>query len=256
MFTKLEIALNSFYINSLDKVEYYWPKVIWALLVILIWIFISIAIYKFVMYLFKRFKIIELIDKLDIELEEDHPEKEKKGKKTKWKKYKVNSEGKEIPLVWESRLYQTMQKKIKIDRVVAKAIAYYLFLVFFRISISIIWITEVEEFLKELLLYLPSLFIAFIVWFFGIRFANFIYDVVYHALELTKQKTAKVIASGAKLIILFFTLMVVLDKVWIATEITNIILIWFISMLSIAGWLAFWLGWKETAKEIIDSFKK
>jgi len=58
-----------------------------------------------------------------------------------------------------------------------------------------------------------------------------------------------------KIIILFFTLMVVLTQVWIASEITQIILIWFIAMLSLAGWLAFGLGWKELAKEILESFK-
>ena len=86
--------------------------------------------------------------------------------------------------------------------------------------------------------------------------ANFIYDVVFHALELTKQKTAKIIASWAKVIILFFTLMVVLDKIGIASEITYTILIWFISMLSIAWGLAFWLWGKNIASEILESFRK
>ncbi|USN59323.1 MAG: hypothetical protein H6767_04590 [Candidatus Peribacteria bacterium] len=79
------------------------------------------------------------------------------------------------------------------------------------------------------------------IGFFGIRFANFVYDVIYHALNLTKQKTAKIIASGAKIVILFFTLMAVLDKIGIATEITNTILTGFIAMLTIAGGLAFGL---------------
>ena len=82
------------------------------------------------------------------------------------------------------------------------------------------------------------------------------YDVVYHALNLTKQKTAKIIASWAKIIILFFTLMAVLSKIWIATEITNTILTWFVAMLTIAWWLAFWLWWKDIAKEILESFRK
>jgi hypothetical protein len=79
---------------------------------------------------------------------------------------------------------------------------------------------------------------------------------VYHALNLTKQKTAKIIASGAKIVMLFFTLMVVLNKIWIDSTIINTVLIWFISMLAIAGWLAFWLGWKDIAKEILESFRK
>jgi hypothetical protein len=48
--------------------------------------------------------------------------------------------------------------------------------------------------------------------------------VVFQTLDLTKQKTAKIIASGAKMIILFFTLMVVLDKAGISNSITQIIL--------------------------------
>ena len=149
-----------------------------------------------------------------------------------------------------------LSDKIKINEISAKAMSYYIFLVFFRLSIVVIWIKEVEEFLWEILTYLPSLFIAIAIWFFWLRFANFIYDVVYHALDLTKQKTAKIIASWAKVIMLFFTLMVVLDKIWIASEITNTILIWFISMLSIACGLAFWLWWKDIAHEILENFRK
>lgn len=238
MFDKLANSIDIFYLESLNRIEYFWPKVIWALLVIIIWIFISIISYKFILYLFKRFKIIELIDKLDIDFED-------------WKNDNRNEQNQK-----KQKFSDVIAKKIEIDKVVWKAIAYYLFLVFFRISIKIIWIDEIEEFMWDLLRYLPSLFIAFIIWFFWLRFANFIYDIVYHTLEITKQKTAKIIASWAKVLILFFTLMAVLSKIWIAEEITYTILIWFISMLSIAWWLAFWLGWREVAKEILESFRK
>ena len=236
----LDIDINkiiaTLYSSIIWSIELYLPKIIWALIILWVWIIISIAIHKFVMYLFKKFKIIELIDKLNIEFEKEWDEEEVK---TKTKKI-----GKKI------------SDKIKINEIVSKAVSYYIFLVFFRLSIVIIWIKEVEDFLKDLLTYLPSLFIAVVIWFFWVRFANFIYDVVYHALDLTKQKTAKIIASWAKVIVLFFTLMVVLSKIWIATEITNTILIWFISMLALAWGLAFWLGWKDIAHEILESFRK
>jgi hypothetical protein len=141
--------------------------------------------------------------------------------------------------------------------VVSKSCSYYILIVFFRISISYIWITDIENFLKDLTNYLPNLFIWVMIWFFGIRFANFMYDVVYHALSITKEKTSKIIASWAKIIILFFTLMVFLDYTKIVSEfIINTVLIWFIWMLSLAGWLAFWLWWKDIAHEILESFRK
>jgi len=40
-----------------------------------------------------------------------------------------------------------LSQRIKIDNIVAKASAYYIFLVFFRLAIVVIGITEVEIFL-------------------------------------------------------------------------------------------------------------
>ncbi len=235
MNVNIDNIVNNLYSNISTNIEIYLPKIIWAIIILWIWALISVWFYKLVMYLFKKFKIIELIDKLNIKFEED--KKEKQENKTKLKKKKISD-------------------KIKINEITAKAISYYIFLVFFRLAIVSIWIKEVEDFLWELIAYLPSLFIAVIIWFFWIRFASFIYEVVYHALDLAKHKTAKIVASWAKVIILFFTLMFVLNKIGIANEITNTILIWFISMLSLAWGLAFWLGWKDIAHEILESFRK
>lgn len=221
-------------------IEVYAPKVLWALIILWIWALLSYLSYKAIRYLFKKFKIVSLIDKLFNNLSNDISNWDKKVKA------EIEKEEKKAKI----------SDKVKIDVIVWKAAAYYLFLIFFRFAIVFIGIREVEKFLWELIAYLPSLFIAIIIWFLWVRFANFVYGVVFNTLDLTKQKTAKIIASGAKIIILFFTLMVVLEKIWIAAEITNTILIWFVWMLTIAGWLAFGLGWKDVAQEILESFRK
>lgn len=238
--------LSWLYEQFYSAIEIYLPKLIWALFIVWLWFLCSILVYKMVIYIFKKFNIINFIDKLFINLKEIHSEEDYK---------EISPDQKEIEERKELRR-KKISDKIKIDKITAKAFAYYLFLVFFRYAIVFIWIAEVELFLWDLISYLPSLFIAVVVWFFWLRFANFVYDIVYHALDLSKQKTAKIIASWAKLIILFFTIMVVLSKIGIATEITNTILIWFISMLAIAWGLAFWLGWKDIAHEILESFRK
>jgi hypothetical protein len=70
------------------------------------------------MYLFKKFKIIELIDKLNIEFEKDSETKEEKTQ--------IKKSSKKI------------SDKIKINEIVSKAVSYYIFLVFFRLSIVVI----------------------------------------------------------------------------------------------------------------------
>lgn len=228
-----ENLINWTYNNISEALEKYAYVFIISAINLVIWIIISVLVYKIIIYLFKKFKIISLIDKLT--MVSIYNKKDDKKEEAEIKKISDN---------------------IKIDVITAKSMSYYVFLLFFRYSIVILWISEVEKFLDSTVEYLPSLFIWVVIWFFGIRFANFIYDVIYYPLDLSGQKNAEIIAMWGKVIILFFTLMVVLSKVWIATEITNIILIWFIAMLSIAWWLAFGLWWKDLAKEILESFKK
>ncbi len=237
-FSEIKIRIMDWlYQDFINWLEVYLPKFIWAIIILWFWILISFLTYKLIVYIFKKFKIIKLIDKLFTNLNN------------------TIADWKELEEKWETKKTK-ISDKIKIDKIVGKALSYYIFLIFFRYSIVFIWIKEVENFLWELIAYLPSLFIAIIIGFFWVRFANFVYWVVFHALDLTKQKTAKIIASWAKIIILFFTLMVVLDKIWIATEITHTILVWFVAMLTIAWWLAFWLWWKDIAHEILESFRK
>lgn len=238
MILNIEDSLNKVYDEVILKVEIFWPKIVWALIILLIWIVVWRLIYLFMMFIFKKIKLNELVDKLKIDIDEEN---------TEWVDPKI-----------KQKIRKTkFSEKIKVDNVVAKSFGYYIVIVFFRIAISYIWITEIENFLKDVTYYLPNLFVWVMIWFFGIRFANFIYDVVYHTLSITKEKTNKIIASGAKIIILFFTLMVFLDYTKIVNEfILNTILIWFISMLSLWAWLAFWLGWKDVAKEILESFRK
>lgn len=225
-----ENLINWTYHNISWAIEKYAYVFLISALNLLIWFLIAFIVYKIIMYLFKKFKIVAIIDRI-----------------TMISIYKDQKKEVEVKKISDN---------IKIDVITAKSMSYYIFLLFFRYSIVIIWITDVEVFLDKLINYLPSLFIWVIVWFFGIRFANFVYDLIYYPLDLSNQKNAEIIAMWWKIIILFFTMMVVLSQIWIWTDITNIILIWFVWMLSLAWWLAFWLWWKDIAGDILESFKE
>ena len=126
-------------------------------------------------------------------------------------------------------------KKVRYDRITAKAFSYYVFLLFFRWAIVVIGITEVEKFMQDLLAYLPNLFVGIVIGFFGVRFANSVHDIIYQALELTKDKTSRIIAMGAKVIIMFFTLMIMLNYIQIVDEfIINALFLGFIVTLTIS----------------------
>jgi len=210
------------------------------LFVIIVWFIIARIIYQYTIKVFKKYNLKDKIDKFEDFLEKDEEIKE-------W--------------VIEEKPKKKLTERIKLDIVTAKSLSYYVFLFFFKQSLIVVWITWVAESLKTLLDYLPSLFVWVVIWFFGIRFANFIYDVTYHTLSIaesqSKTKTSKIIATGSKWLILFLTFTLVLNFTKIIDkEILNIILIGFVSMVALAWWLAFWLWWRDMAKDILNKFNK
>lgn len=227
--------IDNIYLN----IENYWPKAVWALIIIILWFIIARFSYTFTLYIFKKYNLKKKIDKVEDFLELDEEIKE-----------------------WEEHIIKKkLTERIKVDVVAAKSVSYYLFLVFFRWAVIFIWIKDVEDSLDKLLNYLPSLFVWIVIWFFWIRFANFVYDLTYHTLSIAESdenaKTSKIIATWSKIIILFFTFMLVLNYTQIVDDfIIKTVLVWFISMLAMAWWLAFWLGWKNIAKEILEGFRK
>lgn len=201
------------------------------------------------MYVFEKFHILDFIDKLWAGFEEHTSSIVEKNGQEKDDSKKQNEP--------EKQHRADVAKKVRYDRITAKAFAYYVFLLFFRWAVVFLGVTEVEKFMSDLLAYLPSLFVGILIGFFGIRFANSVHDIIYQALELTKQETSKIIAMGAKIIIMFFTLMIMLNYIKIVNEfIINALFIGFITTITIAFGLAFGLGGREIAREILESFRK
>lgn len=226
--------------------ELYGVKGAKAIIILLVWALISYGIYKATIYIFSKFWIVDLINKLWDGFEENTTKIVDKNLD--------DNAAKEAGKMWKKT---QKPKKVRYDRITAKAFSYYIFLLFFRWAIMVIGITEVELFMQDLIAYLPNLFIGIVIWFFGVRFANSIHDIIYQALELTKDKTSKIIAMWAKVIVMFFTLMIMLNYIQIVDEfIINALFLGFITTLTISLGLSFGLGWKEIAKEILESFRK
>ena len=144
----------------------------------------------------------------------------------------------------------------KLTNILQKGIAWSIFIVFIRWSVSIIWLTEIENFMSWLLNYIPNLLIALIIWFFWIRFASTVYVIVYQAVRFENEDTAKVLSNLWRFIILIFTFTIVFRNINLVSDETfKILLIWLIFMLSLAWWLSFWLWSKRLAKDILNEFR-
>lgn len=242
------IIIHNFNQKVLSNVETLGPKFIAAALLLIIGAIIAYGMYRIIMYIFKRFWIVAMIDKFWEGFEENTTKMVDKTPNTPTRKSMEKN---------EDTTNKEFKDKIRYDRITAKSVSYYIFLLFFRWAIVVLGVTEIEKFMNDLIGYLPSLFVGVMIGFFGLRFANSVYDIIYQALELTKNKTSKIIAMGAKIIIMFFTLMIMLNYIKIVDDfIITYLFIAFMATLTISFGLAFGLGGREIAREILEGFRK
>lgn len=149
-------------------------------------------------------------------------------------------------------------RKYAVDKIVAKALSWFVFTLFIREAVKTLGFSEVESFLTDLIGYLPSLFLAVMIGFFGIRFSNTVYEMVYAGFKFYEdEQTAKVLAILGKGVVMAFTLMIMLNYVKIVDQfIINAIFVGFIAAMALTFGLAFGLGGKEFARDLISRLKK
>lgn len=116
-------------------------------------------------------------------------------------------------------------------------------------------LTKVTDILNGLLLYLPNVFVAVIVGLLGFVIANLTADVVRHSAAGLDAQAASILAALSQYAILFFTGLVVLSQLGVAADLVRILFTGFVAMMALAGGLAFGLGGKDLAEEILKGLK-
>lgn len=130
-------------------------------------------------------------------------------------------------------------------------------IILFLIPTAEIWgLSKVTTVFNELLLYLPNVLVSVVIGFVGIVFAHLISDLVKHSVKSIRSTSANTLAVLAKAAIIFFTVLIVMNQLGIAQDLIRILFTGIVIMLSLAGGLAFGLGGKDMAKEILDEFRK
>ncbi len=116
-------------------------------------------------------------------------------------------------------------------------------------------LSGVNEVLNGLLLYLPNVFVAVVIGFVGVVVANLAHDLIQHSAAGLDERAAKALAGVAHYAVVFFTVLVVLSQLGVAADLIRILFTGFTAMMALAGGLAFGLGGKELAQEILRGLK-
>ncbi len=141
--------------------------------------------------------------------------------------------------------------KLQLSKALGLLVTWFLYLVFLIAVADILGLPQITEFLKSVVLYVPNVIVAVVILVAGMLVANLVSKLVKEVGTARKIPNVKVVAAVAQWSILIFSMMAALVHLQVAADLVKIFFSGLVFMLSLAGGLAFGLGGKEKAAEIL-----
>lgn len=147
--------------------------------------------------------------------------------------------------------------KSEISSAFGLLITWSLYAVFLVAAADILGLTQISVFLSDIVLYIPNVIIAVVMLILGMIISGFVQVLVKETTLAANLASAELLSQAAKWAIVVFSIMAALIQLKVATELIQILFAGLVFSLSLASGIAFGLGGKDKAKEIIDQiFRK
>lgn len=126
----------------------------------------------------------------------------------------------------------------------------------FLLSAIEVWeVPRVADVLGQLLTFLPNVFLAVVIGWIGLVSGRFAFTIVRHSIKGVGGHDDIVLASVARYSIIFFTTLIILNQLGVAAELVKILFTGIVGMLALALGLAFGLGGKDEARDILHGIR-
>jgi len=197
------------------------PLFIVAVIIFIVGWFISVGVGKLVTEILKRIKFNQLFEKE----------------------------------AWRSALEKA---EIKVDPsgFIGAIVKWVLVVLFLLIAVEILGLTELADFLRSVLNYLPNVVVAALIFVVTVIVVDIVEKVVRAAVESIKVGYGHLVSVIVKWSIWVFAVLAILHQLGIARPFMETLFTGLIAVLVIAGGLAFGLGGKDLAAELLQDLKR
>jgi small-conductance mechanosensitive channel len=136
-------------------------------------------------------------------------------------------------------------------------VRWFFIIVFLVASIDVLGLSEVNTFLRDVvLLYLPNVIVAALILVVAAFIAEVMKKVVMGSAKAAKVPSVGILGAITKWSIWIFAILAALYQLGIAGVFAQTLFTGFVALLSIAGGLAFGLGGKDAASRYIEKMQK
>ena len=142
------------------------------------------------------------------------------------------------------------------EEVIAEIVRWTVVILFLIPTLQIWGLSEAITVLNQVLFYIPNVIVAVVIGFVGLISSNLLANLVRRTIKTLGSTTANTMAVFTKSVVVFFTILVVLNQLGVAQDIIRILFTGIIGMLALAGGLAFGLGGKDLARDLLSELTK
>ena len=146
--------------------------------------------------------------------------------------------------------------KVSSVDIIGSLVYWIIMLVVILATLNSLQLTAASTLFNEIMLYIPNIIVAIIILILGIYFARLVSQVLVTSLKNMQERTATIIGNIAYYAIVVLTVFIILGQLNIATQIVNNAFIIIFGAICLAFGLAFGLGGKEWASDIIKKYLK
>lgn len=136
-------------------------------------------------------------------------------------------------------------------------LVYWFIMIAFILGVSdILGLHALSQFLNDVLLYIPNVIVAVLIMLAAVIVANFLRRIVAASVMSARLHAAHFLGTLAWWSVILFGFLTALIQLDIATAIVQSIVTGFIAMLALAGGLAFGLGGREYASQLLRKLQE
>lgn len=147
--------------------------------------------------------------------------------------------------------------KLSISGLIGGVVKWFIIIVFLMASLQIIGLTQVNDFLREaVLFYLPKVVIASLVLIIATVLADAMKKLVRASAQAANLRSANMLGSITLYSIWIFAFVIALSELGIASAFMQILFTGIIAAISIALGLAFGLGGRDAASRAVENIAK
>lgn len=151
-------------------------------------------------------------------------------------------------------------KKADIDfsaaRFLGSLFNWFIAIIFLVLALDILGLEQLNQFLNQVLFYIPNIFVAVIVLMIASVVSSFVYKITVASAKAAGIEVANFLGSVAKWAIWIFAILLALTQLQIGQQFLYMLFTGIVAMFAIAGGIAFGLGGKDAAKDVIAHFAK